>query len=368
MPVEESVVLPGAGSVSVALEPVHNALNSLLLVTKATKLSGLGEWVTDTATALTPEEHRRHALVILGLFPAVVPDRGWSSFPAYLDYLATRVPEELRDGMLASYARRPILPESSGGEEDAGQGSVDLEAVLQSAEAYLSFLRARYPAQVLNEEIEAQAYSYAVDPPAMQELIVSHLDRMWKEHLAPEWRRVEPMLEDAVSAYQQVGLTGVDRMEAARLVTGREPGEEWEQILQQPQQVVFAPSAHMGPYLGKLGAGGTLWVFFGARLPEGVSIHAPDLSRAEILVRLNALADDTRLRILRLIVEEGEQRSSDIMVRLDLSQSAASRHLMQLSAAGYLCERRCEGAKCYALNTRRIEQTLRAVSTFLLQK
>jgi len=368
MPVEESVVLPGAEPLSVALEPVHNALNSLLLVTKATNVSGLGEWVTDTAVALTPVARRRHALVMLGLFPAVVPDRGWSSFPAYLDNLAIRAPEALRDRMLAHYARRPVLAESSGGEEDVGPGPQDLEAVLQSEEAYLSFLRARYPAQVLNEEIEAQAYSYVIDPPAMQELIVSHLDRMWKEYLAPEWQRVEPMLQDAVSAYQQVDLTGVGRMEAARLVTGREPGEEWEQILEQPQQVVFAPSAHMGPYLGKLGAGGTLWVFFGARLPEGVSIQAPDLSRAEILVRLNALADDTRLRILRLIAEEGEQRSSDIMGRLDLSQSAASRHLMQLSAAGYLCERRCEGAKCYALNTRRIEQTLRAISVYLLQK
>jgi DNA-binding MarR family transcriptional regulator len=54
------------------------------------------------------------------------------------------------------------------------------------------------------------------------------------------------------------------------------------------------------------------------------------------------------------------------MERLDLSQSATSRHLKQLSATGYLSERRCNGAKCYALNPERLENTLKAISNFLL--
>ena len=140
-------------------------------------------------------------------------------------------------------------------------------------------------------------------------------------------------------------------------------------MFERPGQVIFVPSVHVGPYLGKLWAGGdTMWVLFGARIPEGVQFHAPDLSRAEIVVRLNALADDIRLRILRLISDEGEQRSQDIMTRLQLSQSAASRHLKQLSATGYLNERRCNGAKCYTLNAQRVEDTLHAVSSFLLKK
>ncbi len=107
-------------------------------------------------------------------------------------------------------------------------------------------------------------------------------------------------------------------------------------------------------------------MFFGAKIPNGVQFHAPDLSRAEIAVRLNALADDTRLRILKLISEVGEQRSQDIMQSLDLSQSAASRHLKQLSATGYLFERRFSGAKCYKLNPQRIKDTLHAIAVFLL--
>jgi len=56
------------------------------------------------------------------------------------------------------------------------------------------------------------------------------------------------------------------------------------------------------------------------------------------------------------------------MTRLELSQSAVSRHLKQLSATGYLNERRCDGAKCYTLDPKRIEDTLHAISLFLLGK
>ena len=98
---------------------------------------------------------------------------------------------------------------------------------------------------------------------------------------------------------------------------------------------------------------------------EGATVDAPDLSRNEIVVRLNALADDTRLRILRYIADNGEQRSQDIINELNLSQSAASRHLKQLSATGYLTEHRCEGAKCYSLGEERLRDTFQAVLAFL---
>jgi DNA-binding transcriptional ArsR family regulator len=138
--------------------------------------------------------------------------------------------------------------------------------------------------------------------------------------------------------------------------------------MEEMERVVFVPSAHVGPYMGKLGSLNTMWVFFGARIPDGIQFHAPDLSRTEILTRLNAMADDTRLRILKLVAEQGELSSQKIIAHIGLSQSVVSRHLKQLSAAGYLNERRCNGAKCYTLNPNRVKQTLRAVSTFLLEE
>jgi ArsR family transcriptional regulator len=81
------------------------------------------------------------------------------------------------------------------------------------------------------------------------------------------------------------------------------------------------------------------------------------LNRSELQVRLSALNDDTRLQILWLLSQSDELCAQDILTRLDLSQSAASRHLRQLSATGYLTERRRIGEKCYTLNHERIQDT-----------
>jgi hypothetical protein len=59
---------------------------------------------------------------------------------------------------------------------------VDLEAALKNVDSYLGSLRARFDADKLDEELEAQAYAFFVEPPAMQDLIVRHLCKMRDEH------------------------------------------------------------------------------------------------------------------------------------------------------------------------------------------
>ncbi len=367
MPVQDVIVQPDAGPVVVALEPAHNAIHSMLMVVKAEHLSGLGDWVMQTADSMTAEERKHHELVIIGFFHAILPAESWSSFPTYIEHLAASDPWVLRDRMMATYARFPQKPAGSEGGHSGLVSHVSLEEVLRDTESYLSFLRARFDAQHVDEELESWAYSYVVDPPAMQDLIVAHLRKVWNKYLAEEWARVEPMLIDSVRAFGQTDLSTMGKREAVEWVTGQElDGEHWATMLAEAERIILVPSAHVGPYKGKYREGDTLWLIFGARLPEGSQYYAPDLSRAEIVVRLGALADDNRLRILQSIAEAGELASQDIMAQLGLSQSAASRHLKQLSATGYLVERRCSGAKCYRLEPKRIDDTLQAVSRFLL--
>ncbi|MBU0492041.1 MAG: winged helix-turn-helix domain-containing protein [Chloroflexi bacterium] len=355
--------------IRVALEPAINALNSLLLLVKADRISGLDEWVARAIAALPPDQRRRNVLVMNGLYYAVCPDQSRPSFPAYIDHLAAQDPLTLRNRVLNAYAQ--VNKHEECGLPPAlitDRLLLDPDPILANVDAFLGFLRQRFPEESIDPEIESAAYGYLMDPPAMRALIVSHLRSMWEQILSPEWERVLPMLQASVEAFQQLDLGSQSKYQAAHLVLGREPDAKWQSILDRADRVVFVPSAHVGPYHVKFEAQDTLWVLFGARVPEGAIMHAPDLSRAEILVRLTALADDTRLRILQLVAQEGEQRSSDIMERLDLTQSTASRHLTQLAATGYLHERRCEGAKCYTLGEQRIEDTLRALSLFLLGK
>jgi DNA-binding transcriptional ArsR family regulator len=368
-PVQNLFGTSEAARVRIGLEPVYNAFESLALLHRTEDVSGLDEWVTRTVAALTPEQREKHRLVMVGLHYAANPDGNWPSFLDYLAHLSAMAPDALRDKMLQIYIRVRRDQSVTCPTMLDKPLPVDLDAVLASPDSYVRFLADRWGAEMIEPELEKRAYTYVMDPPAMQALIVSHLREMWHNHLALEWERVRPMLQDAVQAAQELDLTGADDLQAARLITGQELDEEsWCPLLKRANQIVFVPSAHVGPYLGQFCERDTVRILYGARLPEGVAFSAPDLSRAEILVRLNALADSNRLHILKRISELGEQSSLDVIADLQLSQSTVSRHLKQLTATGYLVERRCNGAKCYKLNPSRIQATLQALSTFLLSR
>lgn len=364
MPVQDIFAPARISPVEISLEPAHNAIYSLVLVKRVADFSGLASWVTDTAQRMSREERRVNDVVMDGLFHAVVSRQSWPNFPAYLNHLQEMDPVALRDKMLDAYLQMPMCDTAR---PEMYTLPEEKSFILASVDNYINFLYSRFAPKFVDSEIEAQAYTFAIDPLAMQELIVSHLGRMWDRYLEQEWQRVLPMLQDAVSAFQAFDYSGMSNAEIAQTITGQKmEGMDWGTKIEDAERVVYIPNAHIGPYIGKMHVGNALGLVFGARLPEGTHIDAPDLSRAEMLVRLSALADDTRLRILKLVADEGEQRSQDIMYRLKLSQSASSRHLKQLSATGYLEERRCESAKCYTLNPERIEDTLYAIRNFLL--
>ncbi|HSO26878.1 MAG TPA: winged helix-turn-helix domain-containing protein [Anaerolineales bacterium] len=365
-PLQEILVAPPTTSVRVELDPARNILHSLVLLAKSDHYYGLNEWVERTAAGFSPEMARRHHLVIFGFYYAWLPEVTYPDFPAYLAALQRADATALRNKLLDAYLDMPCLTPD---QPFAGKQRPAYEDILASPEVYVDFLLKRFGPERVDPDLESRAYRYVVDPPAMQALIVSHLREIWDNTAQAEWQRVEPMLRASVEAFQRVNLKGLSRKEAAELITGQPLDEErYDQWFDEVPQLVFVPSAHVGPYIGTLGTHERLAVFFGARMPAGSLVDAPDLSRAEILVRISALADDTRLRIMQYLAKNGEQRSQELMSALDLSQSAASRHLKQLSATGYLTERRCEGSKCYQINAERTEATLQALGQFLLDR
>ena len=363
-PAQDVLVPPVAAPVTVDLAPAHNAIHSLLLLLKVEHVSGLDEWIVETAARMSAEELQRHRLVMEGFYFAIQPDGFWPSFPDYLEHLSSQPPVRLRDKVLDAYWNMQSEEHKDGN----GQPSrASHEGALASLDDYLAFLHKSFGPEKVDEDLEAEAYGYLVDPPALQALLVFHLRQMWENYLAEEWARVRPMLRDAVDAFRQVDLSDMRRDEMVEFIADRKlDNSRLQEKMEAAERLIFVPSAHVGPYLSFFKTNGVLGVLFRARLPEGTRFDAPDLSRADLVVRLAALADDTRLRVLKLIAQEGELRSPEIQERVGLSQSAASRHLKQLSATGYLSERRCDGAKCYQLNADRVQDTLRALSAFLI--
>ncbi len=350
-------------NLTVSLEPAANSFVSLMLTAKNEADPGIHEWVRKMRAGMSSEELNRHALVMIGFFYAIVPTQHWDSFPAYIDYLDSQPPSAFRERLLNSYAG--IYPLDCAPQEQ-GQPVV-WDEVLASATNYVAFLTSRFNEDHVDAELETRAYEYVMDPAAMKQLVVSHLRWVWKNHLEAEWNRVRPMLEESVKAFQRVDLSGMSRLEAARFITGQDLNEaKWESELEKTDKFVFIPNAHIGPYLQRSHSDDAALIFFGARQPEGAGERIPELARAEIVASLYALADDTRLNILQMIVENGELRAPEIMDATGLSQPSVSRYLSQLTATGYLQERRANGAKIYTLNRERIEKTLKAISAFLL--
>jgi DNA-binding transcriptional ArsR family regulator len=122
-------------------------------------------------------------------------------------------------------------------------------------------------------------------------------------------------------------------------------------------RVTFCPSAHLGEFLSLVHAPPELVIFFDAHRFAGQPAAAPagPAPTDDLLARaMKALADETRLRIVRLL-GDGELYAQEIVGRLgSVSQSAVSRHLGVLEDAGIVSVRPASGMKYYALDRARL--------------
>lgn len=364
MPAEiqsDLILPPPALAVTYELEPAQNVLYSLMLLNYAEHLSGLDDWVTRTSQAMLPERRHNNRLVLEGLHFAVMPLRSFSSFEEYLADLAASDPVVLRDRLLERLVQvKCAVPPPS--------APVVQPSQLLRQDSYIAFLKEFFSPDDVDLDLEREAHDYIADPPRMHALILYHLQSMWRQVVQPEWERVRPMLDEAVAAFRSQDFERLPPVELVRRVTGQELKPALEQAVQDARRLILVPSAHVGPYLGKFAYQDTLWILFGAHLPAGVETRSTALTRAELLMRLSALTDDNRLRILELLARQGELCAQDIINQLDLSQPAVSRHLKQLSATGYVAERRRDGNKCYTLNRDRLDDTFDLLEKFLARE
>jgi DNA-binding transcriptional ArsR family regulator len=349
----------------VSIEPAINAFGSMLLVSKRKDDPGIHEWVAKTREQMSAEELARHHLVTIGFHYAILPQSNGISFEQYLDGLEATQPSVLRERLLDAYGEICMTDVSKKEKNEP----VDWNEVLSSAENYVAFLKYRFGEELTDAEMETRAYQYVIDPAALKQLVTGHIRWFWKNHLQAEWNRVRPMLEESAKAFNKINMSDMTRAEIVQFVTGKELNEsKWAGEVESAKEVFFIPNAHIGPYIHFTKVKDYFYVHFGAHLPEGSDVRVPELDRAEIVSKLSALADETRLQILRMIAENGEMRSNEIMDALKLSQPSVSRYLGQLTVNGYLHERRANGAKAYTLNRERIEKTLKAISAFLLDR
>jgi len=204
--------------------------------------------------------------------------------------------------------------------------------LLESEQAFFSF----FGRHCKGEEEEGalhQLYLYLNDPTSLQSLLTRYHEHFWQTYLKEEWERMLPELEEAVAAFDRIDTTGMNHFEVIETIARRNlRGVCRGEVLSTYDTLRFIPSFHCGPYILRFSDGQELRIVFNAHHLLDLARRGEGADHTYVLDRLKALGDETRLEIIRLLKSQGELGNQEIIDRLGLSKSAASRHLRQLRA------------------------------------
>ncbi|HET8625894.1 MAG TPA: metalloregulator ArsR/SmtB family transcription factor [Thermomicrobiales bacterium] len=314
-------------------------------------------WVRDTAAAL-PAGFAEELCLLLGFGgPALYyleeltlalrpPDRAAADdedFPAALDRLARRDAASLQ--RLAVHAIRRVYA-------DRNRPAFPPAAERQEPRAWRTFV-----APALTTARVEDASALLADPEQLRERTLALCSRFWDEIYAAERARHRPLLAAAVARGQAAGYRDL------ALAFAETTGKRLPQTLRAPHslddvaRVTFCPSPHLGAFLSLVHYPPELVIFFDAHRFAGqpaAALAGPPPADDLLARAMKALADETRLRIVRLLAG-GELYAQEIVGQLgSVSQSAVSRHLGVLEDAGIVTVRPASGMKYYALDRTRL--------------
>jgi DNA-binding transcriptional ArsR family regulator len=200
------------------------------------------------------------------------------------------------------------------------------------------------------------------------------LAEYWRAAFASEWERIEPRLAESVAeAGRQLASGGVsavlgrlparcrlDRERAALLV---DVPHEHDVTIDDTNPLLLVPSVYVWPHLR---------VSCDPPWPTSIIYTAPFLARqatprippAELLRLLRAVADDTRLRILKLIAEQ-PRSTQELAPLVGLTAAGLSKNLRRLAEADLLSTHREGYYVIYTLNPARATALAEALAEFL---
>lgn len=340
-----------APQLRIAAEPLLNILCSVCLLNQ--EVQNLSPWVDHTRSSLSPEDLRSSDDCCGAA--SFVPDAFVGPFEEWLDRVAVlsvdRIGGQLMDAVLGKALR--YLP---------GRSIPDRKRLMADPRDFAALMREVYAAagmEAPEDEIERE-YRSLLEPAEWRDRTVAFLRRIWNDSLKDEWALRERQVEDTVRAFNEIEIPGTSLEEKLRYVTGRDSiPETWMSILSRMEEVVWVPSPHIGPYMLLFHHTDRSAYFMSrTRLPSGSSVHSVQLDRSDLLVRLAALSDPIRLEMIRMAAVRGAITTQTAMDELSLTQSSASRHLIQLSATGILTVDSGEKTKKYSLNIPRYEEII----------
>ena len=224
-------------------------------------------------------------------------------------------------------------------------------------------LDATLAAKLKTSEIE-RLVGLLMNPEELQAELTLLIVRFWDRHYRIEHARCRPIEERSIEYHRDRDVP-VDPLEAFVAITGRSVPPGLDKRITRAKKLIFVPSCHGGPYasVGTAHAPSDVLVVVYNCLPTGSSDRRQGPSTGEIFPPLKALADETRLAILDLLVGR-ELYAQQIVDQMEISQSAVSRHLRLMVACGVLRERKQEGMKFYSIDGAAIARLCESLDTF----
>ena len=330
--------------------PAYNALCSVCLLSQD-HLDSISTWVDVTKQHLTDEERKEaHGAC------QVVPFLG-VSVAADIETALARFSQIDPATLLTTDAERVRLKALT---HLAAAEVPAIQAIISDKQTYVNLITT--VCETKGHECDADELAAQFDEmrngSAYRDRLAEGVRHLWEKYLKEEWPRVQPTVEASVRAFESIEVPGESFVDQLKFITERETmPEEWQSVLELATEVVFIPSVHIGPFMILFEFDGqTAYVVGQARIPEGSTVQAAELDRSDLLIRLAALSDPSRLRVLELAADRGTITTQDVMDVLELSQSSASRHLTQLTATGLLAVDASERTKRYKVNESRVDQ------------
>lgn len=248
-----------------------------------------------------------------------------------------------------------------------GLGSCDPEApnslaVLEDPDYTEEVVAAASRAQPGRGELARQVFE---DPVGVRDRYADMLARYWEDAFEAEWLRLRPRIETEVTDGARALVTGGIPSLVAELL----PEGEWDadagELVVEKAWADDCDVAERGGMLLVPTHYGWPRVLIELAQPWPVAIIVPlrDLRQPEVPLAadhevaggLRALGEETRLQIARLVAEQ-PRSTTELAELLQLSDSAVSRHLKTLEAAGVVTGERDGYFVLYRLRPERISQ------------
>jgi DNA-binding transcriptional ArsR family regulator len=212
------------------------------------------------------------------------------------------------------------------------------------------------------------------DPRRLVTQFADLLTSYWEAAFAEEWQRLEPLLADTLTNVGRrvaadglyVFLRGVSprlRVDPDAEEFGIDLPHDHRVAVTDERPLLLVPSVYVWPHVQvNCDEPWPLSVVYAA--PFIAEASRPQLPSAELVSVLRALADHTRLRVLKLVADQ-PRSTQELAPLVGISEAGLSKHLRQLSEAGLVTSRREGYYVLYRLNAERIEPLSASLRRFL---